>query len=337
MWGKLNFSRVSVGALLVILSISFLGRNLQAEPAGEDPFAPENPVIGAIPIRALNPHLGKPLDTDKRRTMRVLTPEEAANYGAEPGETVVANFLHGGKFFVARIPESAVQEVVLQKIKFDKKLPAHYQVRFVLHEDKPVTLVSQDGKSQPNPTTIPDMVFSAEPAPREGTQVNPYTGLLPWPNYMQTFLLQSGQQNFNQYVGVWKHKVGQELVDFPDQVTRDAFLTNLVNGSTEKGYGSPYHSICNNCTTASFSFLNQMLPKVKGMLLKPTIFVPYLSEKYPSYSGLVDGSIQLPTINDEKDKRYRDKGESIQKTLGRYRAGESVVDKGNESCPYGQL
>src|SRR5262245_46030169 len=70
-----------------------------------DPFVPDG-IIRSGPLA------GKKINTDWLRSAKILTPEEAQRYPHEPGETLVANFRHDERWWIARVPPGAVKEVI---------------------------------------------------------------------------------------------------------------------------------------------------------------------------------------------------------------------------------
>ena len=93
-------------------------------------------------------HQGERLDTTQRRSIRILDADEATPYTKAAGDTVFANFFHEGKFWLARLPADAVEEVYLHKDVFNAPIPvAHSQLRFRLKEQQAIELFPQ-GMSQ---------------------------------------------------------------------------------------------------------------------------------------------------------------------------------------------
>ena len=128
-----------------------------------DPFEPE----GLIPR---GPYKGRQVDTSVKRTIKVLTDEEAAGYGLPPGERYVANFLHADKWWIAHIPRGGVAEVIVQ----DEAAPGslgHGQMRLQMKPDAPVTLVPQLVGSADKPVELFDFAWTAW-----GTPPKDYTG-----------------------------------------------------------------------------------------------------------------------------------------------------------------
>src|SRR5262245_61129481 len=92
-----------------------------------DPFEPR----AAMPR---GPFAGRCLDTSEERSIRILSPAEAAPYGLTPDSDrafVIANVRHAGRYWVAQIDPSAAEDVVFQVEYFPAIVPAaHTQLCF---------------------------------------------------------------------------------------------------------------------------------------------------------------------------------------------------------------
>src|SRR6188474_1532562 len=54
------------------------------------------------------PFKGQALETEEKRSIHILSADQAKDIPSAPGDTVVANFYSEGKFWIARIPAGAV-------------------------------------------------------------------------------------------------------------------------------------------------------------------------------------------------------------------------------------
>jgi hypothetical protein len=128
---------------------------------------------------------GKCIDTSRLRPIHILSAEEVAALRmppAAPGETIVANFRHNNKFYIARFPADGVSEILAQKELFNPGVPdadklnmeigysAHFQARFEFNKPgKEVVLVPQDDPTNASKAIkIHNILASDEAVLREG-------------------------------------------------------------------------------------------------------------------------------------------------------------------------
>src|SRR5512139_2576021 len=121
--------RMATAWLAVAMLSLALPDRLRAEctldPA--DPFEPH----ASMPR---GPFAGRCLDTSEQRSIRILSPVQAAAYGLAPDRDrilAIANLRHAGRYWVAEIDPEAVEEVILQIEHFPAIVPAaHTQFCF---------------------------------------------------------------------------------------------------------------------------------------------------------------------------------------------------------------
>ncbi|MFM8315963.1 MAG: DUF4105 domain-containing protein [Deltaproteobacteria bacterium] len=129
------------------------------------------------------------------RPAHLLSPQEAKPYAEKAklpapkeGEIWVANVWHRGKFWVVKIPEWAVEDVMLQIERFDPNVPvldsinkrrwfaAHAQVRFKLKTGKEAIFIPQKTDDESETLQLSNLVFSSEAVRPKGEAFGPVKG-----------------------------------------------------------------------------------------------------------------------------------------------------------------
>src|SRR5437588_5760331 len=110
---------------------------LRASMDERDPFEPEAVLL-------VGPYTGHRLDTARFRSIQLLPAAEAAKFGANQPDRIVANFRHQGNWHLARIPTDPVAEVIVHIERVPHSFPgAHAQIRFKLLEGRELSLFAQ--------------------------------------------------------------------------------------------------------------------------------------------------------------------------------------------------
>lgn len=141
------------------------------------------------------PRAGECMNLFDYRPGHLLNADEAKQYAEkaklpppEPGEIWVANVWHHGKFWVARIPKLAVEDIMLQIERFDPNIPildfinkrrwfaAHAQVRFQLKKGKEATFIPQKLDDHSEAIRLSNLVFSSEAVRPKGEAFGPVKG-----------------------------------------------------------------------------------------------------------------------------------------------------------------
>jgi len=141
------------------------------------------------------PRAGECMNLFDYRPAHLLTPEEAQQYAEKaqlpppkPGEIWVANIWHRGKFWVVRIPEFAVEDVMVLKERFDPGIPiidfmnkrrwfaAHAEVRFKLKKGKEAIFIPQKLDDNSGAIQLSDLVVSSEAVRPRGEAFGPLKG-----------------------------------------------------------------------------------------------------------------------------------------------------------------
>jgi hypothetical protein len=124
------------------------------------------------------PHAGRRLDVGKFRSVRLLSPEEAAAYDPAPGEHLAANFMHDDQWHIARIPPEPVADVIAHIQTVPHSFPgAHAQIRFRLDPAQQLTLLPQGSRTEPPVTGIHDLIYTVEGNFAPGTSSTPRGGI----------------------------------------------------------------------------------------------------------------------------------------------------------------
>lgn len=141
------------------------------------------------------PRAGECMNLFDYRPAHLLSPEEANQYAEkaklpppQPGEVWIGNVWHRGKFWVVRVPELAVEDVMLQIERFDPNIPildfinkrrwfaAHAQVRFKFKKGKEALFIPQRLDDFSAPMQLSNLVVSSEAVRPHGEPFGPLKG-----------------------------------------------------------------------------------------------------------------------------------------------------------------
>jgi hypothetical protein len=286
-------------------------------PPPPDPWEPHPTMPAGRWLRGKN--AGKPVDTSTRRPLRILRGAEAAPYSPKEGEIVAAGFSHGDKFFVAKFPKDAVQDVIFQKWDFGEKRlrlklgpwvlfdheilhVAHTEVRFKLKPGSPVLLYPQaapePGRAPEPVASVDDLVTSVEAVGIPGETFNIAGGLLN--HFVAVRRFKSLRQSFQDRV-VREGRLVQQWLLAVDESAKQRLLAKAMHLSDEEGYGAPYHLFLHSCTTEAFKLIDLALP-LSHYWAHALRRIPMFPEAYLWARGLLypRGRSRLSTLNDEK-------------------------------------
>jgi len=209
-----------------------------------DPFEPH----AAMPR---GPFAGRCLDTSEERSIRILSPAQAAAYGLTPDgdrRFVIANVRHAGRYWVAEIDPSAVEDVVLQVEYFPAIVPAaHTQLCFRFAPGQGPRLVPQVGRADSGATRLADLVYSVEAVfPVDGEPYDLVKGMQD--HYATAYRFVSLEDRYRAMVVGQHHRVEQiRLRLSPEQ--RRRLLVRTMHDSDAAQLGRMYHTLALNCTT----------------------------------------------------------------------------------------
>lgn len=271
--------------------------NASANPApgtkGHDPFQPTHMV-------ASGRFKGEPINHDLQRSVVALSPAQAAQYGAKPGELAFANVSHNGQHYVAVVPEDAVKKASLMLEHFPAPVPAaHSMIRFQMKEGKEARLVPQKVGSEEETIKQNDLVLSIEAS---------------GPRNFKYDLLEGAKSNFSiayrfeslQDRALHTQKNGNRVEQLPLKLTDSELqrvLKEAVRTSDQTKQTAMYNTLTRNCTNETFHILDRGIgivgPKVHAARALTAETLPPLSEFYLSIRGLMDKSTSMPDLADE--------------------------------------
>ena len=215
-----------------------------------DPFA--------INLRySKGPRRGECVRLQEMRPIHILSKEEAESYALKanlpppaPGEVWVANIRHNNKFWVAKLTDESVEDILFQVERFDPKGPllarinsrtwfaAHAQVRFKFKKGKEALLIPQLNNDDTPAIKLSNLVVSSEAIRRKNEDFDPREG------NQDTYALAKRVLSLEQVTQDSVKKLGHEIAQFPIRIPgnkathdrkRQNYLINALNRS-EKDY-----------------------------------------------------------------------------------------------------
>ncbi|MBI2267692.1 MAG: hypothetical protein HYU64_21420 [Armatimonadetes bacterium] len=269
---------------------------LQSLPERGDVFEPD----GIIPE---GPFSGKKVDTHVVRSLKLLSLSEAAPYHPEPGDRLVANFRHNDHWWIARIPDDAVQDVIFQQeLAPPGRYPnGHAQIRFTMKPGKEITLIPQVPGDCQDASPIKDIIFSADGNRPKGVSgmACPLKGI---EQAIVAYLLMSLDQKCKIMTENGKlHKVNQFKLPLSDEAEQEVLKTALHMG-TRGGMHEMFNFLTRNCTTQAitvlddslnYGFISEVLSRITWNG-SPNAIPFYLFER-----GLLNGRAMIPDLERE--------------------------------------
>jgi hypothetical protein len=209
-----------------------------------DPFEPH----ASMPR---GPFAGRCLDTSEQRSIRILSPDQAAAYGLTPDRDrifVIANLRHAGRYWVAEIDPQAVEEVILQVEYFPAVVPAaHTQLCFRFRPGQAPRLVPQIGPADSGATRLTDLVYSVEAAYLiHGEPYDLVKGTQD--HYATAYRFVSLETRYRQMVLHEHHRVEQIRLKLAPEERR-RLLIRVLRDSDAAQLGRMYDTLGLNCTT----------------------------------------------------------------------------------------
>jgi len=274
------------------------------------------------------PRAGQCMNLFDYRPLHILTKDEAENYAAKaqlpppaPGETWVGNVWHRGKFWVVRIPDQAVEEVLFQIERFDPGIPildrinqrrwfaAHAQVRFKLKPGKEALYIPQKTNDSSSPIRLSNLVVSSEAVRPRGESFGPLKG-----NRDHYGLARRGL-SLEEVINVSVKKLKHQIAQYPMQVSgtpeqkenqKQNFLLSALTRSSRDfdSYkaGKPvyYNTNSKNCLSDAIDIFDEVAnyrcvstSQERAVEKRPREVLPSLKAR-----GLI-GSQTYPTLNRE--------------------------------------
>jgi hypothetical protein len=247
---------------------------------------------------------GQCYDTRVARSVRRLDTETAATYGAEPGELVLANVHHAGRFWVARVPLAGVEQVLFHLEYFPAIVPAgHAQLRVRFAEATPVRLISQSLAEAPAETTLTDLVLSLEAIGQPGYKYDIVRGVLD--DFGAAYRVVSLADKMQHMIVRQHHKVEQWglLLEGDEAAT---LLERFAEAGETRRMQTMYNTLFVNCTNEAVRILDEAVhytfrQQVQRFLAKVTEFYPNIVRAALEARGLVprDHSTDWPYLADD--------------------------------------
>jgi hypothetical protein len=267
-----------------------------------DPFEPH----ASMPR---GPFAGRCLDTSEERSIRILSPDQAAAYGLAPDRDrifVIANLRHAGRYWVAEIDPQAVEEVILQVEHFPAIVPAaHTQLCFRFRPGQGPRLVPQIGPADPGLTRLTDLVYSVEAAYL--VHGEPYDLVKGMQNHYATaYRFVSLESRYRQMVFHDHHRVEQIRLKLAPEERRRLLIRALRDSDTAQ-LGRMYHTLALNCTTELIRAIDRSVTYSawQRLLAAVTFFldrVPTECRGQLALRGLIPDRDEPPLPDLEKDR-----------------------------------
>ncbi|MBL7554234.1 MAG: hypothetical protein JNM24_00315 [Bdellovibrionaceae bacterium] len=296
---------------LVILSLLFSFFAQSAAPTREELE------IDDTDIQALNkivtgkvPHgkfAGKTLNTAIRRPLYVMGTGTGASEllvdKLQNDTVMVGNFYHNGEFYVARIPVSRINSVVLLIAPFSK-MASHTMLRFVTDSDARIELVAKIESNAANtqvsvkpleePIAIKDMIFSidgTEPRGQGGWNMKDAIAGA----YTIAHRLVSVQERFR-----WFILEGTPIKQIELNVNRNMaqrLARKGIETSQSEAWSRGYHLLCANCTNLAIRLVKNNVPYNERSDTEPRLLKQILQEKLDPFLKLLEPFTQFTRFN----------------------------------------
>lgn len=225
-----------------------------AEMPADCVFAPDDPFEPRERLPK-GKYSGQCYDTRVARSVRVLDAEAAARYGAAPGELVLANVHHAGKFWVARVPLDGVEAVLFQLEYFPAIVPAgHAQLRVRFAESSPVLLTSQSAADGLVEEALTDLVLSVEAIGQPGYKYDIVRGVLD--DFGTAYRVVSLSDKLAHMVVRQQHEVEQWALRLEgDEAAR--LLERYAAAGESRRMQTMYNTLFVNCTNEAVRILDE--------------------------------------------------------------------------------
>lgn len=274
------------------------------------------------------PRSGQCMNLFDYRPIRLLNEEEAKQYAEkaklpppQKGEIWVGNVWHKGKFYVVRVPENAVEDVIFLLERFDPEIPiikalnkrrwfaAHAEVRFKLKNGKEALYIPQKTNDLSAPIELSNLVMSSEAVRPKGESFGPLKG------NRDFYGLAKRAVSLEEVVDVslkgLQHQIAQYPIKVPataekmDEVKQSYLLSALERGnrdyeSYKKGIPVYYNTDERNCLSDAVDIFDEVTdyPHVSRAQervpeTRPREVLPSLQER-----GLLDNR-RYPSLNRE--------------------------------------
>lgn len=306
--------RINSLGLLLVLVFSFFPSNqiaLSAERARRekpvtDPYQP-------VEVFEAGKNKGKKIDTFFTRPPIAVTDEaQRKAVGATENDLVFANFYDNKRFWLAKVPKDAVEDVYLLEQNMMPVIP-HMLMRFKLKDGKGITLYQQDPGKKMSPTKEPIQEFIFH-----GVGLYPEGGKF----FMPKSLLGHYYNLSTQIQSMPSFQMGNKLGgDLPVAQTRlaanEVVKANLLNEAIkmgqELGYQRKFSLPDQHCHTVGMSVIDKALGRPlnekgysqDGWVANPKGLLKHTmpsSQNFLKERGLYDPTYSdVPSLNAEWD------------------------------------
>ena len=212
-----------------------------------DPYDPQKKI-------RVGKYEGQMVDSSEKRPAEIL--EE------DPDFIVMANFRHLHQFWIAKVPKSAVDQVVVRIDRFPTSVPlikpAHTLLAFKLKDGFELQLSSQpsNGGATQEPTTVDAFYFSDDYMAPKGVAYGLVDGL--GKNFLAT----------ERFLSVWERGETEKYnPEYPsdnltlalDTDTKNRLLEKAIRQSNARREDDFYNTWEINCTTDLFGLLDSVI------------------------------------------------------------------------------
>jgi hypothetical protein len=218
-----------------------------------------------------------------------------------PGETLVANVRHDGRWWVARIPPDAVANVMAQEVKFAAPVPAaHSQLQFEFKPGKEAALVPQVEGDPTPPIKLKNLVYSVEACGTEDFKYDLVGGVEN--KFVNCHRLVSLSDRYKSEVVEHNRPILPYRLHTTDAAKQAILLAALKRGNQAK-LKEMYNTLTNSCIT------NVMHAVDTGAHYDPwhelgahltTDKLPTVIPYYLKMRGLWDSRSQMPPVTAER-------------------------------------
>jgi hypothetical protein len=258
-----------------------------------DPFEPEA-------ILESGPFAGHRLDIGRFRSVRLLSEGEAADYQPRPGERLAANFLHDGRWHIARIPRTPVADVIVHIQHVAHSFPgAHAQMRFRLLPGCAVTLLPQAAGAARDPAEIMDLLYTVEGNFAPGTSSSPAGGV---EQSGVAYMLMSLQQKVRMMTAGRRLPTIKQYRLQIGRADKQAVLQRALEVAKKAESGKMFNLVTRNCTTEAIRILDGALhySTWRRLIAKLTYGgLPEAMHLYLAERGLIGADGRLPDLEDD--------------------------------------
>ncbi len=287
--------RASLYILFFCLSI-FSAAHSYAE---EDPYLPKEGFQSGW-------NQGKKFETKFNRPLELVKdPEELKRVGAQPGDIVIANYYANRRFWIAKIPPNAVEDVLIIEQKMGPAM--HLLTHFKFKEGKGALLFAHDPNAKLQPSKVPVMEMLVH-----GVGLFPEGGRFSKPKSLlgNMYNLSASAMSLESLKAgnvKWGATLQPYLIDTTDEV-KQAMFEKAVGMTETLGYQTQFKSFSANCHTVTLSIVDQTLGGKRvnsaGLtrvpFLLPNLGVPFLPsvQNFLASRGLrAKDAPMLPTLN----------------------------------------